>query len=332
MITPGYPRIVLSGLFVALSAVLCWRFYPGSSALSLRDALKDSSGLEAADAESALKDVRGAGAKMPDIAGKQVEAEARPLARATAEEAAEEAAHELVRRLDKALALNPDVKMLTRGNIYQLSKGEGGNADSRLEEAFKHILEWLGQSRVQVETIRSKAKPWALEVFGRNVKNGYVVYDFEKIRTDLLLRSLEKVQQRNALRDFKAPAGINLEKLHKQWWTVREHNNFDMEILYPVAFSALPSLKDLGKAFPLRGARLTSAKWKAIEDFAEASDGPEGDENFKPIASALKGSGIRQRFYFSGGGEYRGNPWSTNILLVIDEHNQAWGFRMGYSE
>lgn len=330
MKTPNYSRIVLPGLFVGLGALVCWQFYPGAT--PMRDSVNDGQSLESADAQGVLKQVSQAGSEMPNVAGQQAEAEARPLNRATVQEAAEEASGDLLKRLDGALARHPNVKMITQENVYDFSKGDGGNVDSNLEEALRHFLEWAGQSRAQVETIKNKSKAWAQEVFGRSVKDGYVLYDFDKIRDGLLLRNLEKIQERNALRDFRAPAGINLPRLIKQWWTVREDVSLDSEVLYPVAFSKEPSLNDLRKAFSLRGASLASTKWKAVDDFAAAYEGPEGDENFKPIAKALKSSGIRQRFYFSGGGEGRGGQWSTNILLVVDEHNQAWGFQMGYSE
>lgn len=331
MKTPSYPRIILPSLFVGLSALSFWQFRPEPSAVSLRDALKEGQGaeLESTDAGGLLREAKGAGAGIPDVAGKaQGEVEARLLARATAEEAAEEAAQDILKRLDKALALHPDVKMITRENAYELSKGEGGNGNYDFEETIKLFLEWLGQGRAAVETVRSKAKPWALELLGRSVKDGYVVYNFEKIPSGLLLRSLERVEERNALRAFKAPQGINLKKLIEQWGTVQEDASLDTDVFYPVLFSAQPSLTDIRRAFPIGKVGLVSTKWKAIDDFAGSDEGPAGDEGFKPIGDALKGPGIRQRFYFRGEAE----DWSSNVLLVVDEHNQAWGFQMGYSQ
>ena len=54
--------------------------------------------------------------------------------------------------------------------------------------------------------------------------------------------------------------------------------------------------------------------------------GKLGDQ-FKGVAR----KGIKKRYYmFAGGYDY--GPWTRNYLVVIDEHNQLYGFMMGYSE
>ena len=66
-----------------------------------------------------------------------------------------------------------------------------------------------------------------------------------------------------------------------------------------------------------------------LDDFAAADEGPNGSVKFKPIQTSLKHSyGIKKRWYLTGGGE----DWSRNVLIVMDEKNQLWGFMMGYSE
>jgi hypothetical protein len=60
---------------------------------------------------------------------------------------------------------------------------------------------------------------------------------------------------------------------------------------------------------------------------AAASEGPNNDPAFAPIRTALRKSSIKKRFYFAYSG-----MWSSNVLIVIDQHGQAWGMQMGYSE
>ena len=78
----------------------------------------------------------------------------------------------------------------------------------------------------------------------------------------------------------------------------------------------------------LRGLSLVSSGYHAISDFASAYEGPESDPDFAPIATALRKRSIKKRFYFAGGGD----EWTSNVLIVVDEHGQAWGMQMGYSE
>ena len=74
---------------------------------------------------------------------------------------------------------------------------------------------------------------------------------------------------------------------------------------------------------------MLSFAWDAVDDFAAAGEGPDGSAKFKPIAETLKHSiGIKKRWYLAGGGD----GWSRNVLIVMDEKNQLWGFMMGYSE
>ena len=41
-----------------------------------------------------------------------------------------------------------------------------------------------------------------------------------------------------------------------------------------------------------------------------------------------RGEAVEQSPDLTGGGE----DWSRNVLIVMDEKNQLWGFMMGYSE
>jgi hypothetical protein len=71
--------------------------------------------------------------------------------------------------------------------------------------------------------------------------------------------------------------------------------------------------------------------YDAIDDFWQSQEGPEGHPAFEPIADMLGSAGITKRYYlFAGGYDY--GPWTRNYLVVIDEHDQMYGFMMGYSE
>lgn len=150
---------------------------------------------------------------------------------------------------------------------------------------------------------------------------------------DLLFYStLVRVQTELAMEREQDPTGISLATIRSQWDEVRDETTLDRAYLNPVTFApgALDGnqiFANLRAAFPLKGLSLASTGYTAIRDFAAADEGPEGDEAFAPIATALRKRSIKKRFYFARTGE-----WSSNVLVVVDERGQAWGFQMGYSE
>jgi hypothetical protein len=142
-----------------------------------------------------------------------------------------------------------------------------------------------------------------------------------------LYQAYEKSTEENALTRAKAPTGIDIRALREQWNEVRSGTTLDSRFLLPVAVTGEPSLADVRKAY---AGRVDFISWgnDAVRDFAAAGEGPNGDPAFKPIADALLGRGVTKRWYFAGAN----SAWSTNILVVLDDKNQLWGFQMGYSK
>ena len=140
----------------------------------------------------------------------------------------------------------------------------------------------------------------------------------------------------SAKANFKEPKGISYDFLRKTWKKVGQDNNLDRGFYNPVQLD--PQVVEAGelfshlrKAFGLKGISYVSAGLVAVDNFWTSDEGPEGDKEFAPLASSFKTGAIKKRFYFAGGGE-EPFPWSRNILILVDEHDQAWGFYMGYSE
>ena len=120
-----------------------------------------------------------------------------------------------------------------------------------------------------------------------------------------------------------------LAALRAQWREVEGENALDSDFLRPVKVDREPSLTEIKKHFGYSRLSMQSFAWDAVDDFAAADEGPNGSVKFKPIQTSLKHSyGIKKRWYLTGGGE----DWSRNVLIVMDEKNQLWGFMMGYSE
>lgn len=192
------------------------------------------------------------------------------------------------------------------------------------------VLDARGFASALPSTVVSALPGWARPQLEAALTDGFVdVEDADLLFYDDIMR----VHEANARSRERAPTGIDLAAVREAWDEVRGDTTLDRAYLNPVTFSdgALDSdqiFRSLRKAFPLRGLSLESTGFTAIDEFAAADEGPDGDPAFAPIAKALRKSSIRKRFYYAASN----SEWSSNVLIVIDEHGQAYGMQMGYSE
>ncbi len=198
-----------------------------------------------------------------------------------------------------------------------------------LGEIVNGVLEMKGLAEATPSTIIDAMPLWAKPKLTAATVAGYV--DLEKAPL-LFYDDITRVRLANAMAREQDPAGIDLAQLRSQWNLVRDATTLDRAYLNPVTFRAgvldgSDLFKNLRAAFPLRGLSLVSTGIDAVNDFATASEGPDNDAAFNPIKTALKKPSIRKRFYYA-----RQGSWSSNVLIVVDEHGQAWGMQMGYSE
>jgi len=213
-------------------------------------------------------------------------------------------------------------------NVSTQTEGRHCRSWSELADTVNGLLAQEDASSISVDDALPLIPQWAASQM--KVGSDGVVFDESR---STFWQDLSDTEDANAMARMKKPRGIDPAELRVQWDKVRQDTTLDRDFHNPVTFSdgALEGrslFRSLRAAFPLRSTRLVSTGQNAIRDFGEAQEGPEGDPEFTPVASLLRKTSIRKRFYFSGGGE----GWSTNMLIVIDQHNQVWGLRMGYSE
>lgn len=198
-----------------------------------------------------------------------------------------------------------------------------------LGEIVNGVLEMQGLTEASPSAIIDAMPLWAKPKLTAASVAGFV--DLEKAPL-LFYDDISRVRLANAMARESDPTGIDLAQLRSQWNLVRGGSTLDRAYLNPVTFRAgaldgTDIFKNLRAAFPLRGLSLMSTGVDAVNDFAAASEGPDGDAAFNPIKTALEKTSIRKRFYYA-----RQGSWSSNVLIVVDEHGQAWGMQMGYSE
>jgi len=198
-----------------------------------------------------------------------------------------------------------------------------------LQETVTGVLDMKGVASAPVDDINAAMFDWAKPQLTAASVGGYV--ETKDLRL-LFFDDLMRVRDANARSREKQPTGVDLSAIRSQWRKVRTDVSLDRAYLNPVTFGAgalegSQLFKSLRAAFPLRSLSLVSSGHEAVDDFATAHEGPDGDPDFAPIATALKKPSIKKRFYFARTGE-----WSSNVLIVIDQYNQVWGMQMGYSE
>lgn len=230
-----------------------------------------------------------------------------------------------------------DTGNVTAGAASELINlaGEGNtvgpcNDWHNLGQIIEGVLIDADELSMPIEDVIGAIGPWAAsQIVEAADAAGYM--NVEAI--DLLFYgTLVRVQTELAKEREQNPTGISLATIRTQWDEVRNETTLDRAYLNPVTFApgALDGnqiFANLRAAFPLKGLSLASTGYTAVSDFAAADEGPEGDAAFTPIATALRKRSIKKRFYFARTGE-----WSSNVLIVVDERGQAWGFQMGYSE
>jgi hypothetical protein len=172
---------------------------------------------------------------------------------------------------------------------------------------------------------------WTLEQLEPATVSGYVQDDN---LPSLFSSTVGEVRTANAIAREQDPTGIDLQGIRTDWAELASESSLDSAYLNPVVFGAEVLESDeifaaLRAHFPIQYLSVSSTGRAAVDAFWNAGDGPEGDEAFADIATKFKLSSIRKRFYFSGS---MGSSWTSNVLIVVDEHNQAYGLQMGYSE
>jgi hypothetical protein len=248
------------------------------------------------------------------------------LDQATPEQVADTFTATFVKQLDECFAAHPSIRSVTKNNISELTS-IGNLHYIDLGEALGYMLDDKGQQSARPSTLKGYARSWALARLAPHVKNGKVA--FEGVDPLAIYEAVRDTEEALSIANAEKPRGIDIAALRAQWREVEGENNLDSDFLRPVKVDREPSLTEIKKHFGYGRLSMQSFGWDAVDDFAGAHEGPDGSVKFKPIQTALKhGIGIKKRWYLVGGG----SEWSRNVLVVMDEKNQLWGFMMGYSE
>ena len=209
---------------------------------------------------------------------------------------------------------------------------DGCNNSYEVAEVSEGVLATLGRSTAKVGDVKAAVNGWALPQLKASTVNGFVSIGKASLT---FFDAIIATQTTNAVAREQDPAGVKLDDIRATWNDITHNSNLDHTYLNPVQLtsaqvngSSTTLFRALRKQFPLNTAVLLETGNNATTAFHGVSEGLNDDPDFAPIQTALAKRSITKRFFFAGGGD----EWSTHVLIVIDQHNQAWGFQMGYSE
>jgi len=274
----------------------------------------------------------------PTVSESELRASAQRLDRVTVAEIVAVDQEHMKTSLDACKARHPDIQRVTTGNLSRFTQSNGEHTSFHFR--VERLLRELDQDSIAVSGILSKLEARSERVLGPMAGAGGILdYDAaSRVRAnqeELFDHhyAYSVAAERKALDRARNPRGVDLREIREQWRVLERATNLDSAWLNPVKMSGDPSTVDVKKALQI-DYEASQSSWgtQAVEDFHQAGEGPEGSAAFEPIKTALGAASIKKRWYFSGGGERRGGAWSRNYLAVLDEHNQLWGFMMGYSE
>ncbi|MFO0737230.1 MAG: hypothetical protein U0270_15175 [Labilithrix sp.] len=223
---------------------------------------------------------------------------------------------------------NPAISAVDAGNLGAFYR-PGVQSFWGVKYAVEGMLAVPGVTSIPVASLGDAVGPWAERVMSAHVDaDGFYVPTDE---TFTFYEAEQVTREQKAISLAARPGGKSLADIRAMWAEVqRVQGNLDSAWLNPVkASSADPSLGEVKKAMGIRD-EADMAAWgnDAVAQFHQASEGPDEAVEFDAIEAFLRTSAIKKRWYFVDGG----NEWSSNTLVVLDEHNQLWGMQMGYSE
>lgn len=230
--------------------------------------------------------------------------------------------------LEACIAGHPEITKVDAANLDAFYR-VGSEYHWDVREAIEGILAEQGGVAIATSALGASIEPWAKRELSKHTdsdgfyappREGQLAFYYAELHT--------REAKAHAL--AAAPGGKSFAELRAIWREVQSaRGNLDSAWLRPVKVSGEPTLGEIEKAMRIPfDASFESWGNTAVDEFEEADEGPNGAREFAPLAVFLKSSAIKKRWLFQA---YDSN-YSTNVLVVLDEHNQLWGMQMGYSK
>lgn len=248
-----------------------------------------------------------------------------PLDRVTPAEVADAFAASVKEGLAACTAAHPEITVVDRTNLSRFHV-VGVTSYFQVAYAVEALLDDTGASSIAPAAVAARIGPWAASTLAGHVDaSGFFTGDVDRFYSAELA-----AREAKAHAIAKAPGGKSLSDIRALWREVeRAKNTLDSSWLRPVKVSGEPSLGEIRTTMHIPyDVDLEAWGDAAVDEFAEAPEGPDRTPAFAPLASFLKSDAIKKRWLFQA----YDHSGSTNVLVVLDEHDQLWGMQMGYSE
>lgn len=250
------------------------------------------------------------------------------LDRVTPAEVAATFAADLREPLSACIRGNPGIVNVDASNLAAFYR-PGIELFWDVKVALDGMLSEPGVTSVPVATLDVEVGAWATRAMSAHAD----AEGFYAPRADAPLAfyaAETKTREAKSLSVAAAPGGKPMSEIRDMWREVQlVRRGLDSSWLTPVKITGSPSVGDLRRVMRLPYAgRYAGWGHGAVDQFGAAREGPAAIPAFEALAALLHSSAIKKRWYFQGESAH----WSSNVLIVLDQHDQLWGLQMGYSE
>lgn len=251
-----------------------------------------------------------------------------PLDRITPADVAAAYAADVKASLSACVAAHPEITRIDRANLSAFH-AVGHTFHFDLSGAIESLLDDSGAPSITPAEVAERVQPWAERFLAPYADaNGLYAPPTEGL-TGFYYAEID-AREAKAHASAAAPGGQTFTALRALWREVQvAKSTLDSSWLRPVKVSGEPSLGEIRRTMRIPSdASFESWGEAAVDEFADAHEGPDGTPAFAPLATFLKSHAIQKRWLFQA----YDHSGSTNVLVVLDEHDQLWGMQMGYSE
>ena len=238
-------------------------------------------------------------------------------------------------RMARAVLGHPRMTMISERNLEKFCVlcPETGDYDYPLEEGIRALLRYLGRRQAPPKVLVEAAQGYMVTELEACLECGQVTGKAFQI-SGINHKLLDQCFAEAAFRQAANPAGLDLRRVRQEWLGdlgYREERQF----LYPVKFQGEPRWQEVIRAL---GMDLDSDPDrvilgdKALQAFADSEYGLEGSETFAPLQERLREGGRNGSLLKCICITYSGDAYFLEALLIVDQHQQAWGLKIFFCD
>lgn len=230
-------------------------------------------------------------------------------------------------RLALLRAAHPDVRTLSTQTIsdfvertIQHDGWSTNDVDHDFADTFRTLLRYNEVSSLAVRDLEAKFAAWLpSQIPGATLASGAVACD--KAGERLVAAACGRAERAKSIASAKPATGVDMAAFIAAW---SAEDRDGARMTNPVVLTGEPSVVEVKRLAGVSDSCRQRA-WgpEAVDAYLEHKP-----DSVKLFAGALKGPGMKKRWYWACGG----SSWGEEGFALLDEHNQLWTFGAYSSE